>query len=283
MTTDTETLPVDTKGAVQYDASQAIVFGSQARRLLADAADYVIDSPELYSAAAEDLQRVKALAKTVEDARVSITGPLHQAKVAVDNLFKGPKDFLTQAEQKLKGAMLQWDSEQDRIRREAERKAEEQRRVEQARLDAERRERETEARRRDEEARRLEEEARAAAAKGDAEAAERLQQQAQQEANAASDAACEAETLTQTAAVMTFPVAAPAPQKVSGISTSKTIDFEVSGLHDLVKHIAAHPELISLLAVDSVKLRAYVRGLGMNCQLPGVRVFEKKTLSARAA
>lgn len=282
MTPETELAP-DAKGTVQYDASQVVVFGSQARRLLADASDYVIDSPELFQAAAEDLQRVKALMKTVEDTRVGITGPLHQAKQAVDNLFKGPKTFLEQAEAKLKGAMLTWSTEQDRIRREAERKAEEQRRAEQARLDAERREREAEARRRDEEARRLEEEARAAAAAGDAAKAQQLEIEAQEQANAASDAACEAETLSQTAAVMTFPVAAPAPQKVSGISTSKTVDFEVTDLHALVKHVAAHPELIGLLAADTVKLRNQVRATGLKTNLPGVRVFEKKTLSARAA
>lgn len=282
MTTETELAP-DAKGTVQYDASQVVVFGNQARRLLADASDYVIDSPELYTAAAEDLQRVKTLMKTVEDTRVSITGPLHQAKQAVDNLFKGPRTFLEQAEAALKGAMLTWSNEQERIRREAERKAEEQRRAEQNRLAAEQRQREEEARRADEEARRLEAQAREAAAAGETEKALQLELQAQEQANTASDAACEAETLSQTAAVMTFPVAAPLAQKVAGISTSKTVDFEVTDLHALVKHVAEHPELIGLLAADTVKLRNQVRATGLKTNLPGVRVFEKKTLSARAA
>jgi DNA polymerase III gamma/tau subunit len=282
MNAETQTA-AETRGTVQYDASQVVVFSGQARRMLADATDVTIDSPELYEAAAQDLQRVKSLASQVEAARVSITGPLHQAKVAVDNLFKGPKDFLTQAEQKLKNAMLTWDNEQERIRREEQRRAEEARRQEQARLDAERRQREEEARKREEEARRLEEEARAAAEAGDASKAEQLQLQAVEEANAASDAAADAHAIATTAEVITMPLAVPEKQKVSGISTSKTVDFEVASLHELVKHVAAHPELISLLQADSVKLRAYVRGLGMNCQLPGVRVFEKKTLSARAA
>lgn len=283
MSTDIESLPAEAKGAVQYDASQVVVFGNQARRMLADAADFTIDSPELYAAAAEDLQRVKSLAKQVEETRVSITGPLDKAKKAVDALFKGPKDFLAQAEQSLKGAMLTWDTEQERIRAEEQRRAEEARRVEAARLAEEQRQREEESRRRDEEARRLEEEARAAAAAGDAQKAEQLQQQAVAEANAASDAACDAHALQQTADVISMPVAAPAPQKVSGISTSKTVDFEVTSLHELVKHVAQHPELLNLVVADSIKLRAYVRGLGMNCRLPGVRVFEKKTIAARAA
>jgi hypothetical protein len=38
-----------------------------------------------------------------------------------------------------------------------------------------------------------------------------------------------------------------AATKAAGISTSKKIDFEVVDLHALVKHVAAHPELINLV------------------------------------
>jgi hypothetical protein len=81
--------------------------------------------------------------------------------------------------------------------------------------------------------------------------------------------------------VVAAPVAAPAPPAVKGISTSTTVDFEVNDLHALVKHVAAHPELINLITADSVKIRAYVRGLGMATNLPGVSVFQKQTMAAR--
>lgn len=81
--------------------------------------------------------------------------------------------------------------------------------------------------------------------------------------------------------VVAAPVAAPAAPAVKGISTSTTIDFEVADLHALVKHIAAHPELINLITADTVKIRAYVRGLGMATNLPGVNVFQKQTLASR--
>jgi len=81
--------------------------------------------------------------------------------------------------------------------------------------------------------------------------------------------------------VVAAPVAAPAPPAVKGISTSTTIDFEVVDLHALVKHIAAHPELVNLITADSVKIRAYVRGLGMATNLPGVNIFQKQTLASR--
>lgn len=81
--------------------------------------------------------------------------------------------------------------------------------------------------------------------------------------------------------VVAPPPAVAAPAAVKGISTSTTVDFEVADLLALVKHVAAHPELINLISADTVKVRAYVRGLGLACNLPGVRVFEKQTLAAR--
>lgn len=81
--------------------------------------------------------------------------------------------------------------------------------------------------------------------------------------------------------VIAAPVAVAAAPSAKGISTSTTVDIEITNLIDLVKHVAQHPELISLLAADQVKVRGYVRGLGMQCNLPGVRVFQKQTLAAR--
>lgn len=79
-------------------------------------------------------------------------------------------------------------------------------------------------------------------------------------------------------------VAAPAPvaaaPKVSGLSVRSSVEFEVVDKIALIKHVAAHPELANLLIEDTVKLRAYVRGLGMSCQLDGVRVFEKSTMAS---
>lgn len=81
--------------------------------------------------------------------------------------------------------------------------------------------------------------------------------------------------------VVATPVAVPAAPAVKGISTSTTVDFEVVDLLALVQHVAAHPELVGLLAVDTTKLRAYVRGLGLQTNLAGVRVFQKQSLAAR--
>lgn len=188
----------------------------------------------------EELKAIKAKAATLEEQRKTITKPMDDAKKAVMDLFRGPIDALTRAEGILKGKLLGYQQQKEREAAEARRKAEEAAAAERARLE--------------DEARRLEEQGRAGEAVVQRAVAEMV-----------------------VAAPMTTAAAAP---KVAGLATRTTVDFEVVDLLALVKHIAQHPELIGLLQADSVKLRAYVRGLGTACNLPGVRVFGKASLSA---
>lgn len=81
--------------------------------------------------------------------------------------------------------------------------------------------------------------------------------------------------------IVAAPVAAPAAPAVKGLATRETVEFEVVDLHALIKHVAERPELVNLLVADTTKLRAYVRGLGLQTNLPGVRVFAKQSLAAR--
>jgi predicted phage tail protein len=272
-----------TTGQVAYDASAAIIFNEQAARALSAAADYVIDSDELLEAAGEDLRQVKALQKQVEEKRTSITGPLNAAVKAINELFRAPKDYLDQAEKKLKGTMLAYASEQERKAEEARKAAEAAARAERERLAAIEAEQQRQAQEAAAAAQRAAREAEEAAAAGDAEAAAQAQRVAAEQAAAAEAAAAEAAATAVTAEVITMPVAVAAPARVTGISTSKSVDFEIEDLHALVCHVAQHPELITLLAADTVKLRAQVRATGMNTKLPGVRVFEKRSMAARAA
>ena len=106
---------VQTQGQLAYDASSAIVFTGQAQRALANAADFTIDSDEMLEAAGDDLRGVKGLQKKVEETRTSITGPLNQAIRAINDLFRQPASYLDQAEVKLKGAMLTYTQEQQRL------------------------------------------------------------------------------------------------------------------------------------------------------------------------
>lgn len=80
--------------------------------------------------------------------------------------------------------------------------------------------------------------------------------------------------------VVAAPVTVAAAPKVAGLATRTSVEFEVTDLLQLVQHVAQHPELIGLLSADTVRLRAYVKGLGLDTKLPGVRVFEKASLAA---
>lgn len=242
---------------------------SKAQRALAEMEAFEIVDAETYSLAADELQAIKARANRLEEQRTGITGPINQALKAVNAMFKGPGEFFERAERVIKGKMLGFQQEQQRL-------ADERRRVAEAAAEVERKRLAAEAAEQQRIAQEQQAAAAAAAAKGDTQAA-------QLATSAAQRAAAEAQTAAATAQMVVAAPVAPPMAKVAGISTAKKIDFEVTNLLALVQHVAEHPELINLLVADSVKLRAYVKGLGTACQLPGVRVFEDTVMSARAA
>ena len=292
MTTESILAPV---AALTLPDSAALA--GRAQSALAFIQEFQIATAEDYSLAADELKSIKARANKIEEQRTAITGPINKALKAINDLFRGPADLLAQAERTLKGKMLSWDQEQERIAAEQRRRAEEAAAVERRRLEAEAAERQRQAEeqaRAAEAAARAQREAEAAAAAavaaGNAEAAAKAQREADAQGQAAAlaqaatqraqaDAAVAAETSQMVIAMPTQVEKA----KASGISTSKKLDFEVVDVLLLVQHIAAHPELVTLVAVDSVKLRAYVKAMGKACALPGVRVFEERVMSARAA
>jgi membrane protein involved in colicin uptake len=273
---------LQTQGQIAYDASSAILFTNQAQRALANASDFTVDSDEMLEAAGDDLRAVMGLKKRVEEQRTSITGPLNQVIKAINDMFRAPAAYLLEAEHKLKRSMLVYTEDQRLQAEYARREAEELARKERERLAEEQRQQEAAARAAAEAAKQAEAAAIAAAEAGDSEAAAAAQDEARKQAEVAEAAVAEAQATAITHAVISMPVAVQAPAKVAGISTSKTVDFEVVDLHALVKHVADHPELITLLMADSVKLRAQVKATGMNTNLPGIRVYQKSTMSARA-
>jgi len=104
---------------------------AEANPILTTAQSFTIDSPEMYEIAGEELRAIKAKYKTLEDRRKAITGPMDKAKKEVMDLFRKPLETLEKAEAALKGTMLTYSREQQRIadekRREAEKAAEEER------------------------------------------------------------------------------------------------------------------------------------------------------------
>lgn len=281
--------------------------------MLRMAQSFAIESDDDYRLATDELRAVKTKYNALEERRTAITGPLNAALKATNDLFRVPLAALKDAEGAFKASMLRYTSEQERIAAEAKRKAEAAAQAERDRLAAEARRVEEAAAA---EAKRLAdiEAARIAAAKaeqarldmataaakaaGDAEAARKAEVEAaaqrRRETEAAAEAAVKAEQARRAAAlevaaiqnvsaVIVAPQTGAEPVKVAGVSSAKSFDFEVTDLHTLVKHIAVNPTFLTLLRIDEVKVRGIVRSLGMNANLPGVRVFEKKSVSVRVA
>lgn len=273
---------------------------------------FVIESRDDYLIADEEMKSAKRRWKGLEDLRTSITGPINKGLDAINALFGGPQKLLKQTEDLWKAKMIAFDDEQERKENAARAEAERIAQVERDRLAAEERRIKAEAdaaqkKRDDAEAERqriaaakqkeIDDAAALLRAAGDLAAAakqedesKRLREAAEADRAATQRANEQAaqETATQVAAVqMTADVTTAASVqafrvRATGTSTRKAVAFHVTDLHKLVQHVALHPELLSLVTTDTVKLRAYVNGLGTNCNLPGVLVTEEKKMAARA-
>jgi len=100
------------------------------------AADYAITTADAYQAAGEDLRRVKGAQKRIEEVRQSFTRPLDEAKRAIMDFFRGPADRLADVERRIKGAMVRFSDEQERLRRAEQARLEEQARKDREKLEA---------------------------------------------------------------------------------------------------------------------------------------------------
>lgn len=125
--------------------------------------DYKILSQPGYADAGDDLKKIKAKAKEIEEVRRSITRPMDEAKAKVIDFFRHPIELLNKAETIIKRAILTYQQDQERKRKE-----EETRLQEQARKEEEKRRKALEAK------------AEKAEAKGDTDKAEELKQQAEE-------------------------------------------------------------------------------------------------------
>lgn len=272
------------KATIPYDASAALVFGTQAKRWLTTAREYVIDSPDLATMAGADLQQIKALQQQVEATRRTITDPLFKAKQAVDALFKSPAQYLEQAESTLKKAILRWDNQQRAIAEAARRLAEQEAAAERARIATEEQRQREAAAAAEAESRRLAEAAAAAAAAGDAEKAAAMNALATQAADQAQGAQAAAESLEHERAVVTVQPATIAPAPVVGISSRTTYSATVTDLMALVQAIAAGRAPLEAIQANTVFLGQQARAFKRAGLLyPGVDCIAERGLAARAA
>lgn len=258
MTTDSILAPL-----AAIHAPDAGQLNTRAHAALTMVESMVIDSQETYDLAADELKAIKFKSTNLETQRTAITGPINKALKAVNDLFRGPSQYLEQAEKIIKGKMLTYSAEQERIAAEERRKAEALVRAEQERLAREAAAKEAAAKA----------EADALMAAGNAEKAAEVQ----------ANAAIEAASLAATAQVMTAPVVEVSVAKVSGISQRSVWKAEVTDKAALIAFIAANPQFQNLLEVNTSALNQMAKAMKDTMQIAGVRAFEEKTLAASRA
>lgn len=95
---------------------------------------YRVTTPVEYEAGANDLRRVKAAQKRIEDLRTMFVGPLNAHVKRINDFFRGPAARLADAESKIKRGLLVYQQEEERRRQEEQRRLEEQARKERERL-----------------------------------------------------------------------------------------------------------------------------------------------------
>jgi len=219
----------------------------RAAMFLATVNELAIVTQDDYDMAVEELKSLKAAWDDMEADRTSFTKPMNEVLGKLNARFQPHLKTLKSAEEIVKGKISTWLTEQERLANETRQAAERQAEEERERIARE---------------------------------AEVLREQAASTGDMALEA--QAIALEQTAEVV---IAQPAPVTVykgAGISTSKTYDFELTSMLELATFIVTkRADLIVLLGIDSVKMRAQVKMMGAKTDLPGVRVFPKTGVTVR--
>ena len=227
-----------------------------------------ITSPQQYTAGADELKAIKGKWREIDEARKDLVKPIDEARKRIQAFFAKPLSYLEQSESIIKGKLVEYQNEQERIRREAQRKAEDAARKEREKLEAAAREIERKAREKAEADRKA---AEAAAAAGRSEESAKLAARADA---AEAKAADKAEQMQARAASVVAPIVQREAPKVSGIKTRDVMRFEVT-----------NPALVprEYLSINETAIRGVVNSLKMDTKIPGVRVWVEKSVASGTA
>lgn len=250
--------------------SAVVALQPEATKLTDFARSVVIRTADQYGKAAQWLQSIKGLLGKIEDARTRVTKPLLEAQREINAQAKEAAAPLLAAEQQIKGALVTYQNEQERIRREEQRKVEEIARKERERLEAAAREAERAAREKAAAERKAAEEA--AAAGRAAEAAKLAARAAATETKAAEKAAA----LDERAAAVVAPVIQREAPKVAGLAMREVWRYEILDKSKI-------PFTTDFYSLDEKKIADRVKSLKGDCQIAGVRVYPDKQPASRSA
>lgn len=241
----------------------------EAMAVLTQAKTVIVTNDEEYRAAGASFATIKAMLKNLEARRVAITGPINQSLKLINEGFKRPKETLERALAHYEAPMIDFQREQDRIRRAAEETA----RRERERLEAEAREAARAAFEESERLRKQAEQAQAAAATAADPFEQLLAEQAAEEAQSQADAKLEEakEGIRESRRVEV-----PAPYvpvaRAAGTAVRRPWKFEITD-----------PTLIprEYLIPDEKKIGELARSLKEKAAIPGVAFFEDMAIGGR--
>lgn len=238
------------------------------QRLRSFANGLVIKSADAYQRAAAELKNIKGSIAEIETARTKITIPMNASLDEVNAQAKAAKAPFLADELIIKRAMVAYSDEQDRIRDEEQRRANEAAAKERRRLQAIADEA---TRKANEEAAQKRRDAEAAAAAGRQAEADRLRASA---ARVEEKAAEKTELFENRAAQVVAPIATQAAPKVAGVSIPLVWDFEVTDAKAVPREYCD---------VNESRIRKVVQAMQGNTNIAGVRVFQKKRIAAGVA
>lgn len=235
---------------------EAYVAAADAEKALEMASNIIVTSHDEYKSASHDLMLVKKKLNELEAQRKSITQPMHEAKTRVMDFFRKPTDFLKDAEKAIKKALLTYDQEEERKRKEAARLAaiEEEKCQAAAKLEQEKREAEAL------------ELAEMAKDEGDDTLAEQILEEATQP--------------IEPAPVVPTPIY-NAP-KAEGISKRDNWKGECLSLNDLIAAVAAGKASPSLLMANTTAINQMAKATKGNVKIDGIRFYNDPIISSRA-
>lgn len=101
------------------DTKEVAVVKQQATKALTAAQELEIKSAEQMTSATDLLSKMKTVAKMIRERKEAITKPLNEALASTRCLFQPMESNLAEAERVVKGKMLDYKREQDRVADEA--------------------------------------------------------------------------------------------------------------------------------------------------------------------
>lgn len=261
---------------LRVNVPEQSVLMNPAQSALALIESIVIDSAVMYEEAGDELKRVARRIDELDEQRKDLVGPLNDTVKRINDLFRGPLDLLRKGQTIIKGKMVAYLTEQERIAAEAKREAEAAARAVQERLDAEAAAARAQA---EADAEALRSQAQEAAASGDVATAAALESRADSKLEAGLEHAAALEVAADAVA----PAVLMESPKAVGISARGTWKAEVTDKAALIAFIATRPDLLHLVDVNQSGLNAMAKALKDAMTMPGVRAYQERTIAARRA